>query len=446
MPARSTRPSRLTRLLGAAAMAAVAGLASPSQADILTLKDGREYQGTIVAQSPREIVIDTVVSNIRTRLTIPRRDVRSLRIDPATRIENLVTAPEPQSTTDVDEDSAPKQDAVDRTFERRDGHAFVLEIPLTGTFGQDFYPKGIATSLEWAVDNGITDVVFRINSPGGEVWSATQITEIMERHIEDLRYHMLIESAISASIWPSFMCETISMAPRADFGGAVVYRQSGTGSAEVDKKMNSIIAAKLATSAEGNGHSKYIAPAMVISEAQLIAYRLRGSNGEWQLSDDPNKLNDRTLEAVLIDGPDSVLTITTKDAAKYGIANELQNKSLEELSRVVGIGPFDLAEGVGAEMMDEWNDESIDLRESLETVAASFFDDIARYESTNRYSTALNALNGARKDLARWEKLLKDAEELEMDAIIEGFDIDHDYWSDALKTRRDELVRRLRGG
>ena len=449
---RSNRLHTLARFAKGAAIAAVAGLAAlPASADILTLRDGREYKGTIVAQSPREVIIDTLVSNIRTRITVQRREIRALRLDPATRIENLINEPETpagaiDNAGDTDQGTASTGSAGARNFERRDGHAFVIEIPLTGTFGQDFYPKGIASSLDWAAENGVTDVVFRINSGGGEVWAAMQITDIMERHIDSMRYHMLIESAISASIWPSFMCETISMAPRADFGGAVVYSQNATGSAEVDKKMNSILAAKLASSAEGNGHSKYIAPAMVISEKQLIAYRMRGTNGEWQLTDDPNKLNDRTLETVLIDGPDSVLTLTTRDAVDYGIANGLNDRSLEELARVVGIGPFDLAADVGAEMMDEWNDESADLRESLETVAASFSSNIDRFNATNRYSIALNALRESRKDLARWKRLLRDAEDLEMDAIIEGFDIDHEYWSDELKTRQDDLMRMRLGG
>ena len=35
---------------------------------------------------------------------------------------------------------------------------------MKGTFGEDIYPKSIASALEWAVGSGVTDVVFRIDS------------------------------------------------------------------------------------------------------------------------------------------------------------------------------------------------------------------------------------------------------------------------------------------
>ena len=177
-------------LVTAITLAAACGTASAFP-DKVILRDGTEYIGEVVSDTDREVQIKTTISNIETTLRIEKWRVREVVLD-ATDAPDTDPAPESPNRPVAGSDEA--DDASEYEYEnlKREGYALVLEIPMEGTFGEDIYPKSIASALEWAVGSGVTDVVFRINSGGGEVWAAEKIVEIMERHEDDLRYHGLI--------------------------------------------------------------------------------------------------------------------------------------------------------------------------------------------------------------------------------------------------------------
>lgn len=436
----------------AAALALAAGTAA-SNADIVTLRDGTVYEGTVLSQTRRSVTIETYINRVRTVVTLEMWRVRQVTEDDATKVENLIAADGDEgdgNVTDADDDRGSDAESDDQApaFARHDGYAYILEVPLKGTFGQHIYPKPVAACLEWAVANGVTDVVFRIDSPGGEVWAAQKIVEIMRRHEDKLRYHMLIESAISASIWPSFNCHTISMAPGADFGGAVVFRQTGTGSVEVDKKLTSIYAAKLGTSAEAKGHAAALSRAMMISEAEVYAYRRKGSRGDWKITGDADLAKSPGNEWEMVDGPDTVLTLTTKQAAKYGLVTELNDREIESLATAVDIGPFDYAGDVGMDLSEKWSDRSQRMRDRILTTFKALIAEYARSQGGGDFRMVNGAIINGRKELARLRRYLRDAEDLEMETIIESFEdfIDLDEIQDDFERReRDVDQIRYRG-
>lgn len=304
--------ARRTKLSLLALLGMMCITSTQSIADEVVMRDGTVHTGKVVSRDRRTIVIDTEIHGISTRLELDRRSVRSIVIsDDAEETPATTTDAGSPSTLSIPTAVEPEED--EDVVLKRDGYNLVLEVPLKGTFGQDIYPLGIANSLAWAKEVGVTDVVFRINSGGGEVWCASDMVEIMKEYRGDFKMHMLIESAISASIWPSFTCDTITMAPGSDFGGAVVYRAS-TNNLEVDKKMNSIYASKLSSAAEANGHLGILVPAMIVSDNSVYAYK--DQNGEWQFSD--------TTEGIpsnyeTIDGPDTILTLTHKQEDRKSV-------------------------------------------------------------------------------------------------------------------------------
>lgn len=414
---------------------------SAALADQVVMRDGTVYDGTVVSQSRREIVIDTEISGIRTRMTLDRRLIQTVTMGdvetapPDAPPETLVSEPgtlAPGGSIAVPETAPAK-------ILKRDGVDLIVEIPMNGTFGQDIYPLSIAEGLEWAAAQGATDIVFRMNSPGGEVWAAEEIVEVMAKYSGSFRYHALIEHAISATIWPAFNCDTITMAPGGTFGGAVVFRQSGTGSAEVDLKMTSIMAAKLAASAEAKGHSPHLVKAMMMSESEVYAVQ---TGNTWILTD--TKPENGTFE--VIDAKDSVLTLTSEQAAKFGIATVIRNRDIPTFAEAHGFGDYDHHDEHTNAVAKRTNDQCKRLRAEIIGTIQSFYREANVGNAQGSMSGRGSAIQNMRTHLGRYKILMRRAENLQMAAITDSLEqaIDVPYWETELRTRLNDLQRQNR--
>lgn len=440
MHIRRLRSSTLS-LLTIAGSIFVAG--SIGYADEVVMRDGTVHTGTVVSRNRRNVTIDTQLHGISTRLELDQRQVKSIVISsdelptPAG-IDSTQSTPSLPSMAQGSEVSSEDEQKVIK----RNGYNLILEVPLKGTFGQDIYPLGVADSLAWAKEVGVTDVVFRINSGGGEIWCANDMVEIMNDYRGAFKMHMLIESAISASIWPSFSCDTITMAPGSDFGGAVVYRMS-TGNLEVDKKMNSIMANKLASAAEANGHLGMLVPAMIVSDNAVYAYK--DEKGAWAFSD---TLVGLPKDYEVIDGPDTILTLTQKQAIKYGLVHGLvESNSLEDFAKLHGIEKWDNAGDYAYEIVKKDLAKSKRVRERLETTRDAFYTDLAIASDRNSFTGVGSALQGMRKNLGYYKRLIKEAQELHMPSILDSFEqaIDVTYYENFIEDRMADLRRWRRG-
>lgn len=416
------------------------GVTALSLGDEVIMRDGTVHNGKIVSQNRRVVTIDTEIHGISTRMELDRRRIKSIVIsdDPL---------PTPSDASPSDTPSIPTIGGDDKEDERkvlkRDGYNLVLEVPLKGTFGQDIYPLGVANALEYAKEVGVTDVVFRINSPGGEVWAATDMVDIMKEYKGEFKMHMLIESAISASIWPTFNCDTITMAPGSDFGGAVVYTRNSTGSTEVDKKMNSILSSKLESMADANGHSEYLVRAMILSEAAVYAYE--GPDGEWIVTDTTDGIPG---EYEVIDSPDTVLTLTAKQAVKFGLVHGLEDgNSLDEFAQIHGIEKWDNAGQFGYETVEKDVEKCKRVRDRLEATITGFYREASILGDRNYIQTYGSSLQTMRRHIGQYKRLMRDADEMHMPSIIDAFEqaIDTTFWESEIETRMAEL-RRLRRG
>lgn len=422
-------------------------------ADQVILRDGTVYTGTVVSQTRREIVIDTDIRGISTRLTLDRRQVQSVVIGdtdapqtdaPSTPASTGLTPSQPQpsfGTTGVGSAEAAKKNAEQKVL-KRDGVDLIVEIPMVGTFGEDIYPLSIADGLAWAKEQGATDVVFRMNSPGGQVWAAEEIVEIMAKYSGTFRYHALIEHAISATIWPAFNCDTITMAPGGTFGGAVVFTIKGTGAAEVDKKMTSIMAAKLAASAEAKGHATALVKSMMIPEEAAYAVQ-RG--GVWVVS---GEMPTKGEHFEVIDGKDTVLTLTAEQAGKFGIVTTIPNRDIASFAEAQQFLVWDHHAEMTTEIARKANTQCKQLRSQLLGTIMSFYRESDIAANRNNITTYASAIQNMRTQLGRYKVLLRRAEDLQMAAIVDSFEkaIDVPFWETEIQTRLAEIqkLRRAR--
>lgn len=436
-------------LLAALACGTIGLSASFASADQVVMRDGNVYDGKIVSQTRREIVIDTEINGIRTRLTLDRRLIQTITTGdvPSTPAETPAGDPagNPAATPGLTIPPASSINSGQGTEKdtkptlKREGVDLIVEIPMVGTFGQDIYPLSIAEGLEWAAEQGATDIVFRLNSGGGEVWAADEIVEIMNQYASKFRYHALIEQAISATIWTVFNCDTITMVPGATVGGAVVYRMGGTGSAEVDLKMNSIIASQLSAAAESKGHHPALVRAMILSEAAVYAERRGGS---WVLTDTvPTEAGYET-----IDGPDTVLTLTADQAAKYGIATTVSGRDISDFAEAQGFGDYDHHVETTTKIADRANEKCKKLRGELMGTIRSFMVENEIATGQNTFSGLGSSLQTMRAHLGRYRVLLRRAEDLKMAAIVSSFEdaIDIPFWETQIQTRMTDLQRERR--
>lgn len=444
-----TKTSTFSALKIAAIAGAVFAMSSLALGDEVIMRDGTVHTGTIVSKTRRSVEIDTKIHGIATRLKLDRRRVKSIvegDTNSATTPSTTDSSTSPSLNTDTPTLLPKVTEQVEdpQAIYKRDGYRLIMEVPLKGGFGKEIYPLGVADCLVWAKEHGVTDVVFRINSGGGALWCANDIVSIMKEYKSDLKMHMLIESAISASIWPSFTCDTITMTPGSDFGGAVGYTMNDTGSAEVDLKMNSIMSAKLESGADANGHSAFLVRAMILSKAAIYAYKV---NGEWVFSDTTEGLP-RGYET--IDGPDTVLTLTAKKAIKYGIVDAMpEGKTLEEWAQVQGIEKWDSAGDIGTEIFEKAVKKSKRLQERMMATIRGFETERQYLYQDDQYiMTRGSTLQNMRKYLGTYKRLVKESEKLHMPSMTGSFAeaIDVAYWEQEIDTMMAELRRIRRRG
>lgn len=434
--------SALTALLAGGVIALSTAFAS---ADQVLMRDGTVYDGKVVSQTRREVVIDTSINGISTRLTLDRRLIQNVTmgdVSPASDTPQTAPGGNPGMTPAPSIGAPVVNSAASeaKTTLKRDGVDLIVEIPMNGTFGQDIYPLSIANGLAWAKEQGATDIVFRMNSPGGEVWAAEEIVEIMASYSGSFRYHALIEHAISATIWPAFNCDTITMAPGGTFGGAVVFRRTGTGAAEVDKKMTSIMAAKLAASAEAKGHSKALVMTMMIPEEAAYAVQ-RG--GVWTVTGEKPADGD-SFET--IDGTDTILTLTADQAGKYGIVSTIPNRDISAFAETQQFLVWDHHDETTNEMAAKANEQCKRLRSELLGTIQSFYREQGISNNRNDIAGYGSSVQNMNSQLGRYKILLRRAEDLQMAAIVDSFEqaIDVPFWETEIRTRMSDIQKMRR--
>ncbi|MBY0113537.1 MAG: hypothetical protein K2Y21_11995 [Phycisphaerales bacterium] len=297
--------ARVVRLLGLFALFAIAFAARA--ADMLYFNDGRILIGEIIKETDDEVEAKGTIDGVAMHSTFKRSQIASVIKDAKKKPTSIV------KTDPKDEES--KGD--------------FLIVPLKGEFGTDIYPLGVINAMDWCVKNKVPQIVFVIDSPGGYVWAAQYMAEKMAEKDASLKFTMVIDSAISASIWPAFASDRWYVTPAATFGGAVVYHVTNTGSAEVDTKMNSILAAKVGAMAESNGHSAALARAMMLPGASAFAVQ---KDGRWIITDEGRPGTDGVVSL----NKNGIITLTAQECLRYGLAGQIPDSSSASIAAALG--------------------------------------------------------------------------------------------------------------
>ncbi len=280
-------------------------------ADTITLLNGEVVKGRIVKRSEGEIVVDTMVHNVRTQRKVFSSEVKELVEEPvpddffAHPAKAAQSPPNASAAAPVRTSSPPLRKPTP-----------YLTIPLQGGFGEDFDEHGIEEVLAFASQNRVHHVLFELDSTGGAARVGEAMSKVLTKYEHDIEFSIKIHRAISASVWVVVMCPHVYFTPVAQLGAAVAY--DGQADGAVTAKMNSAWNSIICSLADGRSRiPPAVIRAMGIMDAQLWSATNRAT-GRIELFDsepDPTKYDGIEL----VDSDKQVLTLTGAQAIHFGI-------------------------------------------------------------------------------------------------------------------------------
>lgn len=192
----------LCRSCVSCAVAALGAVAAVASADVLTLKDGREFEGRSIETNGETVQFETVLSGIRATLSFKQKNVKSLETKPLP--PGLFESAERQPAT------APAVEAA----------ALYLEIPVRGRFREMVFASAIRSALARAKLNKVKHIVFTVDSPGGDIDEAAAIYKTLDQFRPDCTYHCIIQNCTGSALVVPFLSETIHFQTGATIGGS----------------------------------------------------------------------------------------------------------------------------------------------------------------------------------------------------------------------------------
>lgn len=270
-----------------------------------------------------------------------------------------------------------------------DSGPFIVVCPIVTQQGT-MIDDGILVLVNRAIAEaeGAEAIIFVIDTPGGRLDSAIEITKsIMDAPCKTIAY---IEGtgAISAGALISYACDEITMAPGSNIGASQVVYFTGEGMTPAGEKETSFLRSKFASLGEEKGHNPDIGMAMVDKDIELIAVpreeggydvyatnagQSGGSNSSGAVTEIVENIEKSTeldlkplkdlLESIagdseegptageqavqaaiqsglagthIVVGPDKLLTLTPDEAVKYNLATG-EFRTLENLLRSEGL-------------------------------------------------------------------------------------------------------------
>lgn len=224
----------------------------------------------------------------------------------------------------------------------------------------------VRRSIQAATEVGARMIIFDIDTFGGRVDSALQITTLIgSAQPETIAYVSLTAEGTgvswSAGALISFACEEIYMAPGTSIGAAAPVYQTQTGMELADEKTVSAVRTQMAALAEKNGYPMAVALAMVDMDVELLEVflgderRLAARSDLVDLERTAAEMEVGLEEGRVVSASGKLLTLTAGEMERFEISAGTV-ASVEELLEHAG--------EAGAEL--------VALEESLADRAAAF--------------------------------------------------------------------------
>lgn len=342
------------------------------RADVVEMKDGRRFEGKLLRDDKHSVQIDTVIATIRVTLELQKNQIGE------TRQQKL-----PDGFFDRQPDVGKQSDTA---LPPVDGTPY-LEVPIAGTFGKDILAAGVEKSLRYAIANGVTHIVFTVDSRGGDVDAAREVSRLLEKYDPKLTYHAIVNRATGVAMAVPVWCDSIHMRPAASMGGVVlIFDEEGDESGETETV--SAIAARGASIAASRGLPGLVVAAMILPEETVAVWK--DSDGKVHIA--PQLPASVPMDRIILqDTPHRRVMLNQQQAVAIGMADVFDG-SADELGSALEIADWSQASSYGiAAMQSAANQQRI--REQREQASALKHDrdvkrNLTRYEELRKYIVA----------------------------------------------------------
>ena len=214
-----------------------------------------------------------------------------------------------------------------------DGGAWI--IPIRGDI-QPSLAAFVRREGRRAMSQGAEYIIFEIDTFGGRVDSALQITSFITS-IRDARTIAWINSgeetlgvSWSAGALIAFACDNIYMSPGTSIGAAAPVMAGPGGATDAGEKMVAAIRSQMAALAERNGHPVGLALAMVDFDVELWEVTMNGEITALTLTElerlerEGNSVIER---GEIISPTGKLLSLSSGEAQRYGLATLVDDQS-----------------------------------------------------------------------------------------------------------------------
>ncbi len=238
--------------------ALVAAAATPVVADIVTLKDGRRYEGKVLEKDDRSVRVDTVAAGLRVELTLPRSDV-----------ERVEEAPLPAGFFDPPPAAARAPGAT----KPAGAPGLYLEVPVIGALGTQFSSEALQPVLAYAKRHGVRHNVFTIDSEGGDLDEAREVYRLLRDYKDSIRFHAIVKRCRGEALAVALWCRPVLVLPGGSIGGLAPRAGASAEEAEEEAILRSRMAERVVADTGASGNLAALIRALLDPQVKLAAWK-----------------------------------------------------------------------------------------------------------------------------------------------------------------------------
>ncbi|HLO39482.1 MAG TPA: hypothetical protein VK176_00555 [Phycisphaerales bacterium] len=267
---------KLLRTLSILAVALATMLApGVARADTLKLKDGRTLTGTVTRETNGYIWFKYKIGELEQEKMFGPGDIIELKRDAGA----APAEEKPAEEAAPAESSKPADDAASKF---PPGVRRIAILTGEGMVGMQMAAKPLEDAIPLLEKDGVTDVVYKVNSGGGFLLEIQKISDVLHlKYKPKFKLVAWIESAISAAAMSSYCIEEIYFMPNGNFGGCTGW--SGDGTAVKGRGLEEVLLMMERISARAN-RDPAIMRAMQIRGATDVMQELEISPPSGELS------------------------------------------------------------------------------------------------------------------------------------------------------------------
>jgi hypothetical protein len=209
-----------------------------------------------------------------------------------------------------------------------------LELPLKGRLGEEITSAGVEKALQGARAAGIKNIVFSVDSSGGDQMVCRDLVNILRAANKDLTYYAVVQQATGTAVVFIVRPAKIFVRSGANLGGVRLDTSKIEQEAGVTTDVVlSNIALNAGVQAKERGRPAEVIQAMIDPFEPVYAWKDAAGRADFGISLPPNTAKENIL---LEHKKGRVLTLTAEQAVALGFAQKYDGP-VEGLGQVLGI-------------------------------------------------------------------------------------------------------------